>query len=76
MEDSSLSEGETYGETEAEEGRPSTVKKRAVRFSKAQKACLNAYYCQGMTGAAKENAHLIAQAVKDTHLTSSQVKVS
>ncbi len=49
---------------------------RKKRFSKAQVACLNSFYNQGMTGASRENAPLIVQASEDTHLTTAQIKVS
>lgn len=50
-------------------------KSRVVRFSEAQRACLNLYYHQGMVGVGKKEALLISKAAKDTHLSTNQVKV-
>ena len=50
-------------------------KSRVVRFSEAQRACLNSYYRQGMVGVGKKEALLISKAAKDTHLSTNQVKV-
>lgn len=64
-------------ETEEETGQPDIKNlTKKIRFSQAQKACLAAYYTQGMTGIGKDNAALIFKAAEDTHLTVAQVKVS
>ena len=52
-----------------------SLKKKAVRFSEAQRACLNAYYVKGMSGTGKNMHPLICKAAKDTHLSTAQVKV-
>ena len=49
--------------------------KGKIRFSKAQKACLNAFYMNGMTGVGTKHAALVAKAASDTQLTIDQVKV-
>ena len=51
-------------------------KRRAVRFSTAQKTCLTSYYCSGMTRTGKEHRELISKTAKDTNLKPDQVKVS
>ena len=68
MESSSLSEDECSS--------AASKRKQTVRFSAAQKTCLEAYYCQGMTRTAKEDSHVISNAARDTNLTTAQVKVS
>ena len=55
--------------------RPPSCAKGKTRFSKAQKACLNAFYINGMTGVGAKHAALIAKAANDTQLTIDQVKV-
>ena len=45
------------------------------RFSEAQKACLKAYFQQGMQGTGKKHASLIHCAARDTHLSTDQIKV-
>ena len=42
-------------------------RKKAVRFSEAQKASLNGYYGKGMNGTGKSVNHLICKAAKDIH---------
>ena len=54
--------------------RPSCTKGK-IHFSKAQKACLNAFYTTGMTGTGAKHAALVAKAASDTQLTNDQVKV-
>ena len=54
--------------------RPPCTKGR-IRFSKAQKVCLNAFYVNGMTGIGAKHAALVAKAASDTQLTVDQVKV-
>lgn len=46
------------------------------RFSKAQTACLNAYFERGMNGTGKDDFPIIQQAATDTALNVAQVKVS
>ena len=46
-----------------------------VRFSRAQKACLESYYKLGMNSIGRSHSLLIAKAAADTHLTAIQVKV-
>ena len=62
---------ESHDSLQASE-REGHVKKK---FSKAQVACLNSFFEQGMIGTSKENRSLIAQAAEDTCLTTDQVKV-
>ena len=45
-----------------------------VRFSVAQKACLNSYYSNGMTSTSKNHCLMISRAAKDADLTVAQVK--
>ena len=52
-----------------------SASKGKLRFSEAQKACLNALYMNGMTGVGKKHAALVAKAASDTQLTIDQVKV-
>ena len=49
--------------------------KRKRTFSQAQRACLNAFFTNGMTGCSKQHAALINQASRDAELTIKQVKV-
>ena len=49
--------------------------KKKIRFSEAQKTCLNTFYLHGMTGIGKKHSVLIEQAARDTHLTTHQIKV-
>ena len=81
MEEESLSsEGESCLEEDLIVGEPPpsrtmVCKKPVVRFSKAQKACLESFYQQGMTSTAKRHSSLISLAAKDTQLSADQVKV-
>ena len=52
-------------------------KAKGVRrnFSEASRACLRAYYQQGMTGTGKKYFSLIHSASRDTQLSTDQVKV-
>ena len=50
-------------------------KKMSKTFSVAQRACLNGFYSNGMTGGGKQHASLINRAASDTQLTTDQVKV-
>ena len=49
---------------------------KVVRFSVAKKSCLNAFFQNGMNGVGKKHASLIAQAARDTCLSTDQVKVN
>lgn len=51
------------------------VKKKAIRFSKAQITCLETYYKLGMTSTRKSDLSLIMQAAKDSNLSVEQIKV-
>ena len=81
MEEESLSsEGESCLEEDLIVGEPPpsrtmVCKKPVVRFSKAQKACLESFYQQGMTSTAKRHSSLISLAAKDPQLSADQVKV-
>ena len=46
-----------------------TSKPPTVRFSRAQKACLESYYKLGMNSIGRSHSLLIAKAAADTHLT-------
>ena len=74
------SEGESCLEEDLIVGEPPpsrtmVCKKPVVRFSKAQKACLESFYQQGMTSTAKRHSSLISLAAKDPQLSADQVKV-
>ena len=56
------------------EGESRKVKK-VIRFTVAQKAFMNAYYKQGMTGTGKQYRHLVERAAADSGLTRVQVEV-
>ena len=71
--DTDLSSDESHQEQQPLPA-PSCTKGK-IRFSKAQKACLNAFYMNGMTGVGTKHADLIAKAASDTQLSIDQVKV-
>ena len=70
-----LSDCEMPSESEENTGGSQIFGKRAVRFTEAQVATLDAYFSLGMTGIGKRHLPLIGKAVEDTKLTSQQVKV-
>jgi hypothetical protein len=50
--------------------------RKAMRFTAAQRALMNAYYSQGMVGTGKKHRRLIKKAANDAGLSTPQVKVS
>ena len=50
-------------------------KKNTIRFTSAQRSCLNRYWSKGLTGCGKKFSSLIIRATKDAGLTFDQVKV-
>ncbi len=50
-------------------------KKKIVKFTSAQRFCLNQYWSRGLTGCGKKYSPVIIKAARDTGLTCDQVKV-
>ena len=50
-------------------------KKNTIRFTSAQRSCLNRYWSKGLTGCGKKFSSLIIRAAKDAGLTCDQMKV-
>jgi hypothetical protein len=50
--------------------------RKAMRFTAAQRALMNAYYSQGMVGTGKKHRRLIKKAANDAELSTPQIKVS
>ncbi len=73
--DSDMDCSEGSGSSAAEDVPHSQLPHPRARFSEAQRACLNAYFCNGMAGVGKRYSSLIARASSDTQLTVDQVKV-
>ena len=73
--DSSVAVGSTSASCSEDEVASSLTKKKVTRFSVAQRACLNSYWFNGLTGCGKRHAALISQAASDAQLSIQQVKV-
>ena len=73
--DFDMSSGSDLSSLEGNEEEIRPPKKKIVRFSEAQRACLNSYFSAGMNSTASEHAPIIKNAAQDTHLSAIQVKV-